>query len=69
MLEIDDNDLRTIDGEAFAGLEGLLYLKISKSSLTAVEDPSNYSMKSFNTCNCNIYQISVNYYCLFIHNF
>lgn len=45
MLELDDNDLRSIDNEAFAGLEGLLYLKISKSLLTAVEDPSTYSIK------------------------
>jgi hypothetical protein len=40
-LELEDNDLQTIDSEAFAGLEGLLYLKISKSFLTAVDDPSS----------------------------
>jgi Leucine-rich repeat (LRR) protein len=39
MLDLTENKIRSIDSEAFAGLEGLLYLNISRSHLTAIDDP------------------------------
>jgi len=40
-LFLVDNRIRSIDDDAFRGLDGLLYLKISRNFLTAVEAPTS----------------------------
>jgi hypothetical protein len=47
MLEIVDNSIDFIHEDAFQGLDGLLFLKISSPTLTADPNSSDNSMKMF----------------------
>jgi hypothetical protein len=45
LIDLVDNPLRYIDSEAFSGLEGLLYLRISRNFLAAFDTPSTNLIK------------------------